>query len=270
VDVYIFNYISDAIFARQSGIKKKIIVLYYISSEEALLASEYDLEVTCPNIDWLLDTIEIIGQKRLKLHVYVDSGIGRYGIIEPTKVYELMRKINNYSNLELVGLGTRFNPTTPENILENQGLFKYKPVISQNRKNLFRKYIKSQIDSFDEIIRTSRSQNLITDKTKIHASCSVEVLNKLEDIYYDFVRVGTLVLYPFYKNFVQDVPVLDIKEIPPNFCIGYFCANQITSEKNTVLEVLIKSDPLGLIIPEGLGIRVGDLINIEYELGKTI
>ena len=282
VDIYIFDNISNAIFARQTGITKKILVLYYISSQEALLASEYDLEVACPNNDWLLNTIQLLGTKRLKLHVYVDSGIGRYGFIEHDKLYDLMRKINSYANLELVGLGTRFNPSFSISYIEDNQLLKYEPVISQNRKSLLTDYIKLQINTFNEIIKSSINQNLITAKTKIHAACSIEILNQLEDIYYDFVRIGGLVYDTIYQNFNVLVPILDIKMIPENFCIGYFCQNGITQKPLNVayikyygfhkdaiykyndiaLEILIETDPIGLIIPDGMYMIVGDFIQI--------
>jgi alanine racemase len=282
VDIYLFDNISNAIFARQTGITKKIVVLYYISSEEALLASEYDLEVSCPNIDWLINTIQLLGNKILKLHVYVDSGIGRYGFIEQDKLYDLMRKINTYSNLELVGLGTRFNPAVSVTEIYDNQLWKYEAVISQNRKDILKEYIQLQINTFNIIIKSSINQNLITKKTKIHAACSIEILNQLEDIYYDFVRIGGLIYDTIYQNFSVHVPILNIKKIPQNFCIGYFCLDGISKKSlnvayikyygfdkkaiykynNIKLEVLISADPMGLIIPDGVNINVGDVIEI--------
>ena len=282
VDIYLFDNISNAIFARQTGITKKIVVLYYVSFEEALLASEYDLEVSCPNIEWLVNTIELLDNKRLKLHVYVDSGIGRYGFIEHDKLYDLMRKINSYSNLELVGLGTRFNPAVSLTEIYDNQLWKYEAVISQNRKDILRDYIQLQINTFNGIIKSSINQNLITKKTKIHAACSIEILNQLEDIYYDFVRIGGLIYDTIYQNFSAQVPILNIKKIPQNFCIGYFCLDGITKKplnvayikyygfnkkaiykyNNIQLEVVISADPMGLIIPHGMNINVGDFIDI--------
>lgn len=282
VDIYLFDNISNAIFARQTGITKQIIIMYYISSEEALLASEYDLEITCPSIDWLYDTIQIIGNKHLKLHIYLDSGIGRYGLTEPNQLYELMRKINSYSNLELVGLGTRFNPKVPLSYVKDNKLLKYESFISQKRKNTIISLIDEQINNFNEIIKLSIQQKLISNKTKIHASCSIEVLNHLEHIYYDFVRIGALIYGTVYQTFNVTVPVLNIKKIPENFCIGYFCRDGITYKtlnvayikslgfpkdtiykyKNIDLKKLIDADPIGLIIPDNIDINIGDLIQI--------
>ena len=285
VDIYIFENISNAIFARQTGITKKIIVLYYVSLDEILLASEYDLEITCPNIEWLLQAVKILDNKQLKLHVYVDLGIGRYGFIDCNELYDLMYKINNYSNLELVGLGTRFNPmVSPLEITKNQ-LETYQPIISQNRKEILKNYIQLQMNTFNTIIKSSLHQNLINEKTQIHAACSIEILNELDEVYYDFVRVGTLVYSTIYQKFKVNIPVIDIKKIPENFCVGYYCETNITQKpfnvayikyygfpKNTIykyndieLDIFIKSDPMGLTIPEGTNIRVGDNIQVTIE-----
>ena len=285
VDIYIFENISNAIFARQTGITKKIIVLYYVSLDEILLASEYDLEITCPNIEWLLEAVNILDNKKLKLHVYVDLGIGRYGFIDFNQLYDLMYKINNYSNLELVGLGTRFNPMVSRSEIIKNKLRTYEPNISQNRKEILKNYIQLQINTFNTIIKSSLHQNLINEKTQIHAACSIEILNELDEVYYDFVRVGSLVHSTIYQKFKVNIPVIDIKKIPENFCVGYYCETTITQKpfnvayikyygfpKNTIytynnieLDIFIKSDPMGLTIPEGTNIRVGDNIHVTIE-----
>ena len=64
----------------------------------------------------------------------MDVGIGRYGFIKPSDLYELMKKINSYKNLELVGLGTRFNPTISKDLVLDNKLFEYDEIISHNRK----------------------------------------------------------------------------------------------------------------------------------------
>jgi len=286
VDIYIFENISNAIFARQTGITKKIIVLYYVSVDEILLASEYDLEITCPNFEWLLQAVNILDNKPLKLHVYVDLGIGRYGFIDPNKLYDLMYKIKNYSNLELVGLGTRFNPTVSRSeIIQKNQLETYDPIFSQNRKEILKNYLQLQISTFNAIIKSSLHQNLINEKTQIHAACSIEILNQLDEVYYDFVRVGTLIHSTIYQKFKVDIPIIDIKKIPQNFCIGYYCESTITQKpynvayikyygfsNNTIykyndieLDIFIQSDPMGLTIPDGTNIDVGDKIQVIIE-----
>jgi alanine racemase len=285
VDIYIFENISNAIFARQTGITKKIIVLYYVSLDEILLASEYNLEITCPNIEWLLQAVTILDNKKLKLHVYVDLGIGRYGFIDFNQLYDLMYKINNYSNLELVGLGTRFNPMVSFSEITKNKLQTYEPNISQNRKEILKKYIQLQINTFNSIINSSLDQNLINEKTQIHAACSIEILNELDEVYYDFVRVGSLVHSTIYQKFKVNIPVINIKKIPENFCVGYYCKTAITQKpfnvayikyygfpNNTIykyndieLDIFIKSDPMGLTIPDGTNIRVGDNIQVTIE-----
>jgi alanine racemase len=212
----------------------------------------------------------------------MDFGIGRYGFIKPTDLYELMKKINSYRNLELVGLGTRFNPTISKDIVLDNKLFEYDEIISQNRKNIMTNLIKEQINKFNQIVNSSLQQNLITRKTHIHAACSIEVINQLEDIYYDFVRIGGLVYDTIYQKFSIKVPVLHVKTIPENFCIGYFCDMGFTEKslnvayikyygfhKNAIfkfgditLDILLESDPLGLIIPFNNIISVGDMIEI--------
>jgi hypothetical protein len=52
---------------------------------------------------------EKIPKNKLKLHIYFDSNLGREGLNDSLKLYDLLKEIKKYNNIELVGLGTKFN-----------------------------------------------------------------------------------------------------------------------------------------------------------------
>ena len=231
IDIYIFDLLSNAIIARQLGIKKKIILLYYIDPKSVQFAIDNDIEITCPNIEWLnlvLHQEKINTSKnKLKLHIYYDSNLGREGINDETKLYTLLNEINKYKNIEIVGLGTKFNPTK-EILLNN-----IKNIEINIRNKILVESISDQINKFNSIVKNCKDNKLIDNNTKIHAASSLEIFSNYQDTYYDFVRVGSLAFKTIFNNFLEKRIILDIKKIPINKCIGYFC-KKITDKDITV------------------------------------
>jgi alanine racemase len=242
IDIFLFNNLSNAIVARKLGITKPIILLYYISPEEVQLALDNDIEITCPNIEWLKKTLSITNftNNKLKLHCYYDSKLGREGFIDETELYNLLSEIKNYTNIELVGLGTKFNQTTDE-----INIIKLNYSSSETMNSIMKDYISTQVDKFNSIINYCKNNNLINKNTKIHAACTREVLAEYIETYYDFVRIGTLAFSTILNPFKIQAETLDIKKIPEDFCIGYFCKHKTT--KNITIAYIKNyniSDPI--------------------------
>jgi len=292
VDVYCFESLSDAIAARKFGLTKKIILLYYISPEEVESAINNDIEITCPDIEWLNKTIKILDvtklsninqEKKLKLHIYFDGSLGRYGLLDENKIYELLKYIKELKkyNIQIAGLGTMFNLVSNSkspNFTALRITYKLPLDICQN---IYRDLIKSDINKFNTIIKTVRDRELIDDTTIIHAATTATVLNEVDELYYDLVRLGHIIFTPILTDFVTKVQILSIKTLPKGSCINYGCNNQ--KKANTDLNVayikeldiegaiykhnehiLISigvTDPFGLII-NNLNIKVGDYIDV--------
>ena len=228
-NIYLFDILSNAIILRQLGIKKKIILLYYISPENVQLAIDNDIEVTCPNIDWLnlvihkekIDT----SKNKLKLHIYFDSNLGREGINNEEQLYLLLKEINKYKNIEIVGLGTKFNSE-----IENTNIINLRYINKDIGKKLLIDSISPLVNKFKSIIKYSHENNLINKNTKIHAACSSEVYINYEETFFDFVRIGSLAFKTILNMFYNKTFVLDIKSIPINTCVGYFCKQKTNKD----------------------------------------
>jgi alanine racemase len=227
IDVFLFNNLSNAMISRKLGIKKKIVLLYYITPEEVQIALDNDIEITCPSIEWLNKTLSIIKFKdnKLKLHVYYDSNIGREGFINENELYDLLIDIKKNKMLELTGLGSKFNQKTDElNVMH------LKHVTSETRNKIMKDFISTQVDKFDSIIKYCKDNNLLQENTKIHAGCSKEVYAEYTETYYDFVRIGNLLFKPTFNPFKIKTQIIHIKKVPKDYCIGYFCKNKTKKE----------------------------------------
>jgi len=284
VDGFIFETLTDAIVARILGVQKRIILLYYITSEESELASKYDIEITCPCINWLDKTIKLFPNQILKVHVYFDMSIGRQGLTNEAELYSLLNKINNTTTIKLYGIGTRFNS-------ESNGVDLYESLwtkcgFSQEiRKATMNNLILEQKNRFNNFISNVKQQKLLNDITLIHAACSKEIINEQTDIFYDLVRVGRIALSTLFKSLSINVPVLSIKTIPKDFCLGYYGKSGKTSDEIKVayikfykfldaryyyngieLKSLNVSDPFGLIITNHPDIMIDSIIEIRPNL----
>jgi alanine racemase len=281
VDYYIFSSISNAILSRQLGIKKRILLIYPITPEESLLASDNNIEIDCPNIDWLHKTINILNGKELNVHIWYDSGLSREGIIDENILYNLLKEIKKYPNIKINGLATKYNPNTNGNYIKSSQLI-FIPI--EKRSIYYANLIKDQIEKFNKIISYCRNNNLIDNNTIIHNACSNEVVSKCEHAYNDMVRVGTLVWDGILNNFQSKSQIISIKTIPKDFCIGYYCKNgKAPSEikvayiksmqisypeyyyKGKLLNPIESGDPCGLIVNDIDDIKVGDFIDIKSE-----
>jgi len=297
VDVYCFESLSDAIAARKFGLTKKIILLYYISPEEVESAINNDIEITCPDINWLKNTIQSLSttqwsninlEKKLKLHIYFDGSLGRYGLIDENKIYELLGYIKDLQkqtmqNIQIAGLGTMFNLIS-NNKSPNFTILRitYKLPLDVCQK-MYKDLIKKDMQKFDIIVKTVKDRKLIDTTTIIHAATTGTVLNEVDELYYDLVRLGHMIFTPILTDFTARVQILSIKTLPKGSCINYGCDNQkkatidltvayikeldiegaIYKYNGQILKSIGVTDPFGLII-NGLeqDIKVGDYIDV--------
>jgi len=279
VNYYIFGIISNAIVARKLGLNKTVMLLYPITPEESILASKYDIEVDCQNTVWLRKAVSLLNGKVLKVHVWYDSGFSREGLIDENELYELLNEIKRYPNILLIGLATKFNPDTNGHYIKCSEL---RPIPIEMRKSYYKNLIKDQIKKFDQIIENARKMQLINENTIIHAACSNEIQCELSETYYDLVRVGSLVFDSILNNFEAKAEIVNIKMIPKDFCIGYYCVNGHAKKElkiayikrfklvapeyrynGKLLTPINSLDPYGLIVDEFDDIKVGDMIDVS-------
>jgi len=279
VDCYIFSILSNAILARQLNITKPIALIYPITPAETIIASAYDIEVDCQNISWLKKSLTFLKDKTLKVHVWFDSGLSREGLTNKDELYELLQEIKQHSNIKLIGLATKFNPNTNGHYIKCNEL---RPMPIEMRNSYYKGLIQKQINKFNQIVETARTKNLITFDTIIHAACSNEIQCEIAETYYDMVRVGSLVYDSILNNFHAKAEIVNIKMIPKDFCLGYYCKNGLAKKelkvayikfykiivpeyryKDKLLTPIESGDPCGVIVDEFDDIKVGDYIDVR-------
>ncbi|MFV9511765.1 alanine racemase [Tepidibacillus sp. LV47] len=102
-------FMDEAIQLRKAGIQDQILILGYTPKEAIEAAFHYDIRVTVFTKD-VLERIHQIGEKLkkpLKVHLKIDTGMGRIGIY-PEEVKSFYNMISSSPWIELEGVFTHF------------------------------------------------------------------------------------------------------------------------------------------------------------------
>jgi len=230
--------IEEAIELRKGGIIIPILVLGITPPELTEVISEYEITQTIEDFEYgkkLSEKVEKL-QKKIKVHIKIDTGMGRLGFYLPedgkdekTKkmIINEIQQINKLPGLIIEGIFTHFAKATDKEFSYNQ-IKKFKEI----KENLSNIGIKFNIT---------------------HAASSTAILNYPE-AHFDMCRFG-LVLYGYEstetgnKNSKLNLqPVMTvksrisaIKDLPKDYTISYDCT------------YILKKDSKIAILPIGYG-----------------
>ena len=217
--------VEEGVLLRESGIKGEITVLLGAAPEFFPEIAEYDLQPVVVDHDTLKTLSGYCDKhnKLAKIHLKIDTGMGRLGIM-PEEVSGYLDLLEKLSGIRLVGVMSHFpradepnNPYTAE----------------QNRR-------------FAEI--TAEIRNRVEGVVEVHAANSAAIMN-FPDTHYSTVRPG-ISLYGCFpdpameaKATVQLKPVMafktrviQVKEVPTGHGISY--GHTFRTERPTRLAVL--------------------------------
>jgi alanine racemase len=99
--------LEEAVQLRDAGITHPILVLGALSEEQIAMAAEYEIEVAAPSPEALRAACAIARDRDVKLHLKLDSGMGRMGLIE-SDLPEAISLIRATPRLQLRGIYTHF------------------------------------------------------------------------------------------------------------------------------------------------------------------
>ncbi|MCK6255289.1 alanine racemase [Fictibacillus sp. KIGAM418] len=101
--------LDEALSLRKQGIQAPILVLGRTRPEDAALAAENDISLTVFQADWVDEaSVHLKGEKRVSLHLKIDTGMGRIGTREAEETKNLALKIEEVPQFCLEGVFTHF------------------------------------------------------------------------------------------------------------------------------------------------------------------
>lgn len=155
--------LDEALELRRAGITLPILVLGVTPEEYAPLAARNDISLTVPNFEWLNKADQEIEKAglQLKIHLAVDSGMGRIGFSEDAEFLKANEFLLNNPHFEVEGLFTHFASadSSDDSYFKTQvkrfehlkGLLKVKPKwihVDNTAASVFNKQVHSDIVRF--------------------------------------------------------------------------------------------------------------------------
>lgn len=217
--------LSEALELREAGIKVPILILGYTDVAFSEMLINNDIEQTVYSLDYakeLSKKAEALG-KVAKIHIAVDTGMGRIGFLPNEKSVEEVVEISKLSNLRITGIFTHFS----------------------NADEQDKSYAHNQIEKFNSFINEIEKREVNLGLK--HISNSASIID-IEDAHYNAIRPG-IILYGYYpsdyinKDKLKLMPalslkcqVIHVKELPKGEYIGY--GRKFRTERYSVIATL--------------------------------
>ncbi len=224
--------LEEARKLREGGIKTPILVLsyYQLNKEEINFAIKNDIRLVVYSEEQLkiLDNLSKREKQKLKVHLKIDTGLSRLGVLVDKADSFILKSVKKYKNLIFEGIFSHF-AASEENLMFSQ----------------------FQLDRFNELIKRLERKN-VSFPLK-HFACSAASL-VLPTSRFNLVRLGIAAygLWPSsktkrivlskYPNFTLHpilsmyTKIVQLKGIPANSFVGYGCTYK--TRKPTIIAVL--------------------------------
>ncbi len=218
-DALAVSILSEAIYLRKNGIKAPILVLTPILASDVNIAVEYDLSITVFQPSWLKEMrLYKVGKKPLKVHLKIDTGLGRIGINTKEELESILALLSK-SDIVVEGVYTHF--------------------ATANRDDS--SYFEKQFRAFLETVDWIKSKGL--DVSIFHCANSAATL-KYKDSHLDMVRIGVAMfgIYPseeirrrsplkLQSALTLHSKLLHVKQVKKGSFIGYDTAYESNSDE---------------------------------------
>lgn len=168
--------LTEGIELRNDNIKAPIMILGYTPSylNEELI--KYDLEQTVYDLDYAkeLSKTALSLNKKAKIHIAIDTGMGRIGFLPTEKAIDAICKICSLEGLEVIGIFTHFSTSDEKD----------------------KEYTNEQFEKFTYLLK--KLSNLNIEIPIKHVSNSGAIMD-MPETYLDAVRAG-IILYGYYPS----------------------------------------------------------------------
>lgn len=125
--------LTEAIELRENNINAPIVILGYTPLYLGEELINYDIEQTVYDLDYAkeLSKIALSFNKKAKIHIAVDTGMGRIGFLPGDDTVKTINEVYNLEGLEVIGIYSHFSTSDEKDkSYANEQLFKFKKVIA--------------------------------------------------------------------------------------------------------------------------------------------
>lgn len=125
--------LTEAIELRENNINAPIVILGYTPLYLGEELINYDIEQTVYDLDYAkeLSEIALSLNKKAKIHIAIDTGMGRIGFLPCDDTIKIINEVYNLEGLEVIGIFSHFSTSDEKDkTYANEQLLKFKKVMT--------------------------------------------------------------------------------------------------------------------------------------------
>lgn len=215
--------LNEALELRNAGFKEPVLILGFTPADQSFLVVDRGITQTVFSFEAAkaLSDAAVVQNKVAKVHLKIDTGMGRIGIL-PEEAGALAERIAALPNLALEGMFSHFSMAD----------------------SLDKKYARAQLERFKRAIAEVEKRGI---HVEIKHMANSAAIMELPESHFDMVRAG-VVLYGLWpsdevKRSADLRPAMQlkakvayVKRVPPRQSISYGCA--FVTERDSVIATI--------------------------------
>ena len=221
IDFFAVATVEEAIKLRENGIREDILMMSSTAVKEdieILIKNNIILTIGSKESGDAVEQIAKQNNQKVKVHIKIDTGFGRYGFIYNQKE-EMVKTIKSWENVQIEGMFSHFSIAFYGNGQESR----------------------EQYDRFMQCVEELKHNGINPEILHI---CNSSAVLRFPEMHLNAVRIGSLLLgrlsipneWGFKKVGYLTSNVAEIKTLPAGYNIGY--SNSFKTKKETKIAIV--------------------------------